>query len=183
MDISEDVLRKWTVPTLRKFLKSKGIPSSGYAKKQLQDMVLQAVRHPELVEDTEPLEDENALKKRRTVQIHNQEIVFPDPTTLTEWQEDLATIPCITKSNCYVYLLMNRGWSAQRIQAFEKESGYHLYWERHIQQVKLKKMDYNMTCIKARCTRQTNQNEAPYEVWMIASSNGDISTAGCECIG
>ena len=28
MDISEDELRKWTVPTLRNFLRSKGIPSS-----------------------------------------------------------------------------------------------------------------------------------------------------------
>ncbi|KAK8384653.1 hypothetical protein O3P69_014315 [Scylla paramamosain] len=73
---------------------------------------------------------------------------------------------------------MSRGCSAQRIQAFEKESGYQLYQERYLQQVRLKKLDYSMTGIKARCTRQTNQNKTPYEVWMIASSTGD-STAGC----
>ncbi|KAK3850181.1 hypothetical protein Pcinc_043097 [Petrolisthes cinctipes] len=30
---------------------------------------------------------------------------------------------------------------------------------------------------------QTSQKENPYCVWLLAASNGDIYTAGCQCIG
>ncbi|KAK4316367.1 hypothetical protein Pmani_012496 [Petrolisthes manimaculis] len=77
---------------------------------------------------------------------------------------------------------MRKGWSANRIQAYEMERGYQLHVDKHIHHVKLNKLE-GFTCINAACTRQTSQNDTPYEVWLLVLANGDIHTAGCQCIG
>lgn len=182
MEISVEDVNKWTVPTLKTFLKSKGIPYSGYGKRQLKDMVLKAVQHPHLVDDVLPLQEDSSIERRK-IKISETEIMLPDPRTLTEWEEDLQTIPYITHAHGLMYLLLKQGWAADRVQVYEKECGYKLYQERHIQNVKVKKLEFDVSCIRGTCVRQTNQNETPYQVWMFASSNGDIHAAGCQCIG
>ncbi|XP_050704746.1 uncharacterized protein LOC126990229 isoform X2 [Eriocheir sinensis] len=181
MEVSADI-SKWTVQTLKTFLKSKGIPCSGYGKSQLKDMVLMALQQPHLVEDVLPLKEDDHTQ-RRSIKLSGTQVLLPDPRTLTEWQEDLSTMPYITQAHVLMYLVLKQGWPAERIQAYEKECGYQLYQERHIQHVQVKKLDYDVSCIKGTCVRQTNQNETPYQVWMFASSNGDIHAAGCQCIG
>lgn len=145
-------------------------------------MVQTALQHPHLVEDVLPLKEDNYLERRK-LKISGTEILFPDPRTMTEWQADLSTIPYITRAHGLMYLVLKQGWSPERIQMYEKECGYQLYCERHIQQVKVKKLEFDVSCIKGTCVRQTNQNETPYQVWLLVSSNGDIHTAGCQCIG
>jgi len=173
---------KWTVTQLKDFLKSRGIPCSGYNKSQLVKMVKSAHNHPDLVEKVEASDGEAVHEERRTVIVCGQKVVFPQPSRLTGWEEDLRALPYITSAHCLMYLVM-KGWSANRIASYEKERGYLLYLEQHIHSVKIKSLDYDICCIKSLCTRQTRLNEPPYDVWLFASSNGDIKTAGCQCIG
>lgn len=175
-------MEKWTVPKLKDFLKRKGVTCSGYNKPQLVNLVKNAQNHPELVEERGPGDGDLEAIQRRTVVVSGKKIVIPDPRTITGWEENLRTIPYVTVAHCLLYLVMRRGWSANRIQAYEKERGYQLHVDKHIHHVKLKKLE-GVTCIKASCTRQTSQNDTPYEVWLLVSANGDIHTAGCQYTG
>lgn len=175
-------VKKWTVPQLKDFLKCRGVPCSGYNKPQLVNMVTKAQNHPELVAEIEPGDGDVEAVQRRTVVVSGQKIIFPDPNSLKDWEENLRNMPYITSAHCLLYLLTKRGWSSNRIQSLEKERGYQLHVDKHIHHVKLKTLE-GVTCIKAACTRQTSQNEAPYNVWLLASADGDIHTAGCQCTG
>lgn len=108
--------------------------------------------------------------------------IFSDPGHLTDWQDNLGTMPYVTTAQCLLYLVMKRGWSAARIESYEKERGYQLHLDKHIHNVKLKKLE-GITCIRGACTRQTSQSDTPYDVWLLVSPNGDINTAGCQCTG
>lgn len=145
-------------------------------------MVKNATNHPDLVEDIAPNDNEATHTERRTVMLSGQKVVCPLPSSLTGW-DNLRAIPYITSAHCMMYLVIKRGWSASRIASYEKERGYLLYMEKHIHNVRLKQLDYGISCIRASCTRQTRQNEQPYDVWLFVASNGDIQTAGCQCIG
>ena len=179
----ESNAEKWTVSRLKCFLKSRGIPCTGYAKHQLITMVQTALNQPHLVEEVQPSDGEDVKIRRRTILISGEEVVFPDYRTLSNWEENLNNIPYLTTAHCLMYLVMKREWSPNRVLHYEKENGYQLYLNKHIQNVKMKKLQFGVTCIKAICIRQTKQNEAPYDVWMLVSSNGDINTAGCQCTG
>lgn len=58
-----------------------------------------------------------------------------------------------------------------------------MYSDNHITNVQIKPLHDNMNYIRAKCVRQTAQKEFPYCVWILAASNGDIETSGCQCIG
>lgn len=145
-------------------------------------MVQTAMLRPKLVEVVQPSDGESIHCQRRTILISGQEIVFPDSMTLSVWEESLDSIPYITTAHCLMYLVMKKGWSSQWTLYYEKENGYQLYLNKHVQNLKLKKLEYDTTCIKTTCIRQTRQSEAPYNVWMFVSANGEINTAGCQCI-
>ena len=175
---------KWTVTRLKAYLKSKGIPCSGYTKSQLVELVKKLMSQPDLAEDIGPNDNEATDIERRTVIVSGQKVICPLPSSLTGWDNDLRTIPYITSAHCMMYLMIKKGWSASRIASYEKEQGYLLYMEKHIQNVRLRRLDFgDIFCIRASCTRQTRQNEQPYDVWLFVASNGDIQTAGCQCIG
>ena len=133
--------------------------------------------HPDLVEEIQPRDSEEAYIERRTVVVSGEKIMFPDPRSLTGWDENLRTIPNITNAHCLLYLMLKSGWSANRVGALEKERGYQLFLEKHIHNVRMKKMHYDISCIRASCIRQTCQNEAPYDIWLFVSSSGNINSS------
>ena len=106
---------KWTVLKLKGFLKSRGIPCSGYNRPQLLKIVKNAQDHPELVEEVQPSDGEAIHEERRTVMVSGQKIVLPQPSCLTGWEENLRTIPYITHAHCMMYLMVKKGWSTNRI--------------------------------------------------------------------
>ena len=176
-------LSTWTAAKLKRYLKARGIPHSGYSKAVLVSMVEKAVNNPGLTEFIEDNDSDIAAASRRTVDVNGSPRLFPDPLAITSWDTDLTSLPSLTSAKCLVYLLSKKGWSSDRVISFEKDRGYQLFLENHIQDVKLREEDHNMTYVRALCTRQTAQSEKPYHVWLLLSSTGTIETAGCQCTG
>ncbi|KAG0696202.1 hypothetical protein GWK47_026627 [Chionoecetes opilio] len=68
--------------------------------------------------------------------------------------------------------------AAKRLENFENERGYQLCNDNHINTVQIKPHDGNMSYIRAKCIRQTAQNESPYCVWLLATNRGNIEASG-----
>lgn len=176
-------INKWNAGELRKFLQKRGVPASGYTKSKLLHMVKKAQQSPGILEEVQQDDREEAGRKRRTIKISGLEEEFPHPETVTGWKTDLSCIPNITNAHCFLYLVMKHSWSENRVKEIEKDRGYQLYLENHIQNVLVKNMLHDTVFIRGTCIRQTKQSENPYSVWLLVSSSGDIYTAGCHCIG
>ncbi|XP_063859290.1 uncharacterized protein LOC135100387 isoform X2 [Scylla paramamosain] len=175
--------QSWTTTELRKFLKERAIPYSGYSKAVLVGMVEKAIANPGITEITQPSDVVVAGITRKTVSVNGNVILFPDPRVITSWEKDLTSLPHLTSAKCLVYLLSKGGWSSERAISYEKERGYQLFMESHIDEVELNQEDHNMTYVWALCRRQTAQSEKPYQVWLLLNTTGTIETAGCQCIG
>lgn len=174
---------KWTVLQLREYLRQRRVPHSGYKKGKLLQLVKNSVENPSLLDIVEPLEQENVSDERRTVEVNGRRVVLPDPNSLTHWDKDLTNMPRITSAYCLLYLMNKRGWSGKRLENFEKQRGVQLCLDNHINEVFFKKMSDDLAYIKAKCIRQTSQNEAPYCVWLLATMKGTIESSGCQCTG
>ena len=179
----EKDIHKWTVASLKHFLKARAIPHSGYSKDALVHMVEKAINSPQLTSLTEEDDGEETNIRRRTVEVNGTSITFPDPYTLTGWDTNLITLPPITSALCLKYLLSKMRWTAERAIAYEKERGYQLFLDKHVTDVILKHVQHQMIFVRGTCTRQTSQSEKPYQVWLLLSASGSIETAGCQCIG
>ena len=92
-------------------------------------------------------------------------------------------MPSVSLDKATLYLLFKMRWSQTRLTNLKKERGYLMFQSKHIHEVCLKEMKHGFIYIKAKCTRQTAQSEAPYVVWMLATGEGNIECAGCQCIG
>ena len=136
----EGPVDKWTVPRLKSFLSARKITCSGHTKPELVLMVTQAMRQPGLAALVLPQDSDAASRKRRTVEMSGEEIVFPDPNTLSGWDNNLNGLPVITTAHALMYLMMKRDWPKHRLQKYEQERGYQLFLERHIQDVVTKKV-------------------------------------------
>ena len=145
-------------------------------------MVQKAIANPGITEITHTSDHETAATSRRTISV-NENLLFPDPLAITSWDTDLTSLPHLTSAKCLVYLLSKGGWSSERAISYEKERGYQLFLEGHIEKVELRQEDHNMTYVRALCRRQTAQSEKPYQVWLLVNNTGTIETAGCQCIG
>ena len=120
---------------------------------------------------------------RRTISVNGNLLLFPDPLAITAWDTNLTSLPHLTSAKCMVYLLAKGGWSAERAISYERERGYQLFLEKHIEKVELKQEDHDMAYVRALCRRQTAQSEKPYQVWLLVTKTGTIEAAGCQCIG
>lgn len=145
-------------------------------------MVRKAQESPHILEEIQENDNEKVSEKRRTIELCGKKEVFPHPATLTDWKKGLECLPHITKAHCYTYLLLKQHWSSDKIHEIEKGRGYRLHKASHIRNIMIKNMLHNTVFIRATCIRQTNQKENPYTVWLLAASNGDIYTGGCQCI-
>ena len=146
-------------------------------------MVEKAIANPEITEITEASDHQTAATTRRTISVNGNLTLFQDPFALTSWDADLISLPHLISAKCLVYLLSKGGWSSERAISYEKERGYQLFMEKHIEKVELRQEDHNMTYVRALCRRQTTQSEKPYQLWLLLNNTGTIETAGCQCIG
>ncbi|MPC77206.1 hypothetical protein E2C01_071654 [Portunus trituberculatus] len=96
----EKDIQKWTVASLKHYLKARAIPYSGYSKDALALMVEKAINSPQLTSITEEDDGEETNIRRRTVK--GTCITFPDPYTLTGWDTNLFTLPSVTSTQCLV---------------------------------------------------------------------------------
>ena len=89
-----------SVAQLRCVLKSRGIPSSGYRKKELIALARQAVQ---LYDEMEPDDQQLQAVKRRRVSVNGQDEVLPDPSKLKGWTTDLSTLPAFQSGHAIAY--------------------------------------------------------------------------------
>lgn len=171
------------MPQLKKYLRDRGIPFSNYTKRDLQEMVKKCVVSPHLVDVIEANEDAGVKAQRRQIEINGKVEFFPDPLSLGTWKKTLGNMPSVSLDKATLYLLFKMRWSQTRLTNLKKERGYLMFQSKHIHEVCLKEMKHGFIYIKAKCTRQTAQSEAPYVVWMLATGEGNIECAGCQCIG
>lgn len=174
---------KWTVLQLKQYLRDRKVPCSGYGKEHLVKLVKNSLENPDLLETVDLPDGDNIADLRRTVRVKGELVVFPDPHLLTGWSDTLANIPKITSAFCMLYLMSKKGWSAKRLENFEKERGYQLCNDKHINSVQIKPVNDEMMYIRAKCIRQTAQKESPYCVWLLATNGGNIEASGCQCTG
>lgn len=121
-------LTKWTVVELRKYLQNRGVSTTGYSKRQLVDMVRQAKDSPQILGEVQGKDNEEINTRRRTVLISGKQEVFPHPETLSDWHQDLDSIPHVTNAHCLMYLMLKQNWPSNRVQVYEKERGYQLFF-------------------------------------------------------
>lgn len=159
--------QSWTTADLRTFLKTRAITYSGYSKAGLVCMVEKAIANPGITEVTQASDQETAATSRRTISVSGNLLLFPDPLAITAWDANLTSLPHLTSTKCLVYLLSKGGWSSEQAISYEKERGYQLFLEKHIEKVELRQEDHNMTYVRALCRRQTTQSENPYQVWLF----------------
>ena len=178
-----DSCEKWTVSQLKEYLRQRSVPHSGYNKNELVKLVKNAIENPNLLEEVEPADSEIIGENRRTVSVNGKLVVFPDPHLLRDWDDSHSNIPPITSAYCLIYLMNKKGWSGKRLESFENERGYQLFNDNHINTVQVKKLNDDMSYIRARCVRQTSQKESPYCVWLLATNRGHIEASGCQCTG
>ena len=174
--------RLWTLVQLKQYLRERRVPHSGYNKQQLLKLVENSLKNPELLQSVDSDDGEEVGVIRRTISVKGQLVAFPDPHLLRGWSDTLSNIPKIT-SGCCLMFLMKKGWSTKRLHNFEKERGYQLFNDKHINCVELKQVEHEMLYIRGKCIRQTAQKESPYTVWLLATSDGEIKASGCQCTG
>lgn len=167
---------------LRKYLKERGVPFSSYNKNELINIVNKCITCPDLVSVVEEDDNESVRAERRTVEINGKLEIFPDPLSLSGWKERVS-MPPVSTDKAMLYLIFKMNWSQGRISNWKNERGYNLFQSNHIHEVLVKETENKFLYIKGKCTRQTSQQEVPYDVWILTAEEGTIACAGCQCIG
>ncbi|KAJ8305296.1 hypothetical protein KUTeg_015841, partial [Tegillarca granosa] len=96
-------------------------------------------------------------------------------TEVTGWTKDLSNLPDVESCDIMLYLLKCCGWSDTKLRRYKSDDGYRLHLENHVDNVEYcSLLDLSYFYIRSTCIPQTRQNETPYTVWILITSDGEI---------
>ena len=175
---------KKTVPQLKAYLKTKGVPHSDYRKKDLIDLCNKS--DEQSIPFAESDDHEASLLKRRTITNNKGETIILPSFTECQFSTNLKDITDCDAADVLVYLKSVCQWSDARLTAWREDDGYRLTQAtdgNHICNVQTAKIpnysDYEY--LKATCIPETSQNADPYYVWTLRACTGQIISGGCSC--
>ena len=108
--------------------------------------------------------------------------VYPNPSTVTAFTDNLSNIPNIESFDVNYYLSNSCHWTNDRLKLYKSENSYRLHTNGHVHDVKICAMDNDYSFISGKCTPEERQSADPYVMWILVHKEGIINSGECTCV-
>ena len=175
-----DEFQGMTVPQLREFLNSRGVPNSGKRRQELETLARKANEAYTAREACDRAESE---RKRRCVRELDGSVRDLNGRTVA-WTKDLKKLPSITCTDVFVYLSVDCAWTPERMKRHKEDDGYRMYIDNHVEEVELGTIqgENKFMYVRGRVRPEQRQTASRYSTWILCASSGEVKSAGCGCV-
>ncbi|CAC5415858.1 unnamed protein product [Mytilus coruscus] len=170
-----------SVAELKAFLRERGVNTSIHRKESLIRLAEAAT---EIQLEPEEVENYHSDRQnRRTIKTPDgKKVIIPDIFSISDWNNNLITLPTVEMGDIFVYLMTTCMWSNDRLKSYKNDNGYQLYMQRHVDNVVMRTLNTDHLYIKCSCTPETKQKEKPYTTWILMDNKASIKSGGCTCV-
>jgi hypothetical protein len=94
-------------------------------------------------------------------------------------------MPQLRDGNVFAYLTHHCQWSRERLDAFQKDDGYLMYLDRHVEDMKVGSIAQHIhhVYIEGQVTPEERQGSEIYNTRLLVHTQTcQIHSAGCQCV-
>lgn len=183
MSCESKSIKRLTVPELREQLRKKGICCVGKRKEKLLFLVERA---DGVYADLEEDDSEQSQHKRLCVRVTDgdQEKKVELSEKKVNWTEDLHDVPMVRDGNVFAYLMYQCKWGCGRMNNFEKDDGYLMFKDVHVEKMRLGTITGHSQHVKVEGSvrPEQRQTDSRYATWVLLSKESKIISGGCQCV-